>query len=225
MNNREAFEALEQNKGKFLPRTETGYRDTFVDRDYKMFCLGLKAFAEANICSRSHPHDDMSETCKWLSVEAKNACLASHQVELSSNTLQLQSQAQQPTQESVNKLRDLADQCKVAASCLTYNGARAEAVAKHLLLEASQGLRRSQAQQSSQWISVEDRLPEMETPVVALVGKNVYALARVDYDEGWLWAICGCDLSDIRDYEADDDYQPTYWMPLAIPPAPEGGDK
>jgi len=80
----------------------------------------------------------------------------------------------------------------------------------------------SQAQQSSQWISVEDRLPEMETPVVALVGKNVYALARVDYDEGWLWAICGCDLSDIRDYEADDDYQPTYWMPLAIPPAPEG---
>jgi len=83
----------------------------------------------------------------------------------------------------------------------------------------------SQAQQSSQWISVEDRLPEMETPVVALVGKNVYALARVDYDEGWLWAICGCDLSDIRDYEADDDYQPTYWMPLAIPPAPEGGDK
>ena len=80
----------------------------------------------------------------------------------------------------------------------------------------------SQAQQSSQWISVEDRLPEMETPVVALVGKNVYALARVDYDEGWLWAICGCDLSDIRDYEADDDYQPTYWMPVAIPPAPEG---
>lgn len=57
------------------------------------------------------------------------------------------SQAEQPTEESVNKLRDLADQCKVAASCLTYNGARAEAVAKHLLLEASQGLRRSQVQQ------------------------------------------------------------------------------
>lgn len=68
-------------------------------------------------------------------------------------------QAQQPTEEPVNKLRYLADQCKVAASCLTYNGARAEAVAKHLLLEASQGLRRSQAQQEPLKVSENWREP------------------------------------------------------------------
>lgn len=93
MNNREAFEALEENKGRFLPRSETGYRDSLDNLKYQMFCLGWKAFAENNICSRSHPHDDMSETCKWLSVEAKKACLAS--------------QAQQPTDLS-KQLREYA---------------------------------------------------------------------------------------------------------------------
>lgn len=103
------------------------------------------------------------------------------------------------------------------------NGLRSNQVRKEILSLFDLA---SQAQQTeSQWISVEERLPEMETPVIAMVGKNIYALARVDYDEGWLWAICGCDLSDIRDYEADDDYQPTHWLPLNIPPAPEGGDK
>ena len=91
----------------------------------------------------------------------------------------------------------------------------------------------SQVQQTeNKWISVEEKLPEIDTPILAAVGKNIYALARVEYDEGWLWGI-GCnDLSDARNYEADDDYQPTHWMPLALPPAPmnevnkpEGGDK
>ena len=70
------------------------------------------------------------------------------------------------------------------------------------------------------WIPCIERLPEIATPVLALVGKNTYALARVEYDEGWLWSIGGSDLSDVRNYEADDDYQPTHWMPL--PAAPKG---
>lgn len=90
-NQRKAFEALEENKGKFLPRSETGYRDTFVDRGYKMFCHGWKAFAEANICSRSHPHDDMNDACKLLSVQARNTALASQAQQLSGNSVQLSS--------------------------------------------------------------------------------------------------------------------------------------
>lgn len=70
------------------------------------------------------------------------------------------------------------------------------------------------------WIPVSQRLPDIATPVLALVGKNTYALARIDYEEGWLWSIGGSDLSDVRNYEADDDYQPTHWM--YIPAAPKG---
>ncbi len=69
------------------------------------------------------------------------------------------------------------------------------------------------------WISVDNRLPEIGIPVLAMVGKNIYALARIDYDEGWLWSIGSSDLSNAINYEADDDYQPSCWMPL--PPAPE----
>ena len=68
------------------------------------------------------------------------------------------------------------------------------------------------------WIPCSERLPDIATPVLALVGKNTYALARVEYDEGWLWSIGGSDLSDVRNYEADDEYQPTHWMPLPAAP-------
>lgn len=122
----------------------------------------------------------------------------------------MQSQAQQPTEESVNKLRDLADQCKVAASCLTYNGARAEAVAKHLLLEASQGLRRSQAQQTEKkQLSPQDILkifytlkdkdkhfPMIEREISSALGSQLFVY-------GWIKAV----EFDIQ------------------PPAPEGGNK
>ena len=74
-------------------------------------------------------------------------------------------------------------------------------------------------QESNVFIDVNFMLPEMNTPVLGLVGKNLYALARVDYDDdaGWLWAVGSGDLSDIRNYEADDDYQPSCWIPLPLP--------
>lgn len=77
-------------------------------------------------------------------------------------------------------------------------------------------------QESNVFIDVNFMLPEMNTPVLGLVGKNLYALARVDYDEdaGWLWAVGGGDLSDIRNYEADDDYQPSCWIPMPLPLPP-----
>lgn len=140
--------------------------------------------------------------------------------------------ASQAQQEPDKNLQNKSKEYLISKIVMLQNASKADdraIKASDILIESLKvkiAVLESQAQQTeSQWISVDERLPEMETPVVALVGKNVYALARVDYDEGWLWAICGCDLSDIRDYEADDDYQPTHWMYLSIPPAPDGGDK
>lgn len=147
----------------------------------------------------------------------------SHSVQMAFDVAKavIASQAQQPTSED--------QRAKLVVNMIKYLGAtktQAKAIVdgvfdgEHTISESDL---QSQAQQTeSQWISVEERLPEIDTPVLAVVGKNIYALARVEYDEGWLWGI-GCnDLGDVRNYEADDDYQPTYWMPLAIPPAPEG---
>lgn len=134
----------------------------------------------------------------------------------------VQSQAQQ-TQEPAKCSHDLADQCKVAASCLTYNESKAEAVAKHLLLEASQALRRSQAQEpESKWISVDDRLPEdtgTRYQVFAIckhakieakdVNSPYYDKPKIVVAQDW----------NIREWPQN--Y--SFWM--VIPPAPEGESK
>lgn len=74
------------------------------------------------------------------------------------------------------------------------------------------------------WISVEDSLPPMETPVLVRHGPfdAIAAMIRVDAgDDGWLW---GCTrwnwaLNELDGYEADDDYHVTHWMLLPKPPA------
>jgi hypothetical protein len=86
------------------------------------------------------------------------------------------------------------------------------------------------ASQESRWISVSDRLPEVNVPVLCAVisgydGKlYVCALCRKEetYDE-WLWCICNTssNLEDASCYEADDDYDVKYWQPL--PPPPKDG--
>lgn len=66
------------------------------------------------------------------------------------------------------------------------------------------------------WVSCDFMLPEMNVPVLAIENGKIFPLARIEYDEetGWLWARGFNDLSDIRGYEADDDYQPSFWMPM-----------
>lgn len=72
------------------------------------------------------------------------------------------------------------------------------------------------------WISVNDRLPELDTPVHALLDNHVGIFARCDDDNGsWLWARCygtsSCD--NYGEWLLDDDYQSiTHWQPIPEPP-------
>lgn len=76
-------------------------------------------------------------------------------------------------------------------------------------------------QTESQWISVEERLPEMAQKVFGIYDAGMCAFMRVrSEDDTWCWAIGRNDLYDDFFYDVDDDYQVTHWMPL--PPAPEG---
>jgi hypothetical protein len=75
----------------------------------------------------------------------------------------------------------------------------------------------------TRWIPVSERLPEMELPVL-VVSKvwpdRIYVAMRGDTGDGWLWyqgQSWGC-LNDPADFDADDDYQYSHWMPLPPPP-------
>ena len=82
-----------------------------------------------------------------------------------------------------------------------------------------------------EWISIEDRLPELERPVWMYVDNRIMMGCRSEIEyKTWLW----CRLHDIPYYSehykdmygypwdfdpiSDDDYQPTHWMPLPEPP-------
>lgn len=77
------------------------------------------------------------------------------------------------------------------------------------------------------WVSVDDRLPDLDVPVWAC-GPNDHPFigARVFDCDGWLWGKCysvPCVDSDgkwdCEDCEVDDDYAVTRWRPLPPPPA------
>lgn len=81
------------------------------------------------------------------------------------------------------------------------------------------------------WISVKDRLPELEEVVWAWTGEFPYIACRTDVgeEEGWLWAVSSGtvymdDGKITADCETDDDYQMTHWMPLPEPPKIEDDD-
>ncbi|MCR4532492.1 DUF551 domain-containing protein [Acinetobacter venetianus] len=69
------------------------------------------------------------------------------------------------------------------------------------------------------WISVEDRLPPLKTPVFAgskrfTDGKlQWWIFERFDAGDGWLWSRLNGSSLD-ADFECDDDYHITHWQPL-----------
>ena len=73
---------------------------------------------------------------------------------------------------------------------------------------------------SEGWISCDERLPEIDEPVLAWVEGTLCSLVRFDDGDGWLWAMC--DGWPFRkengewecDSNCDDEYLPTHWMPL-----------
>lgn len=81
---------------------------------------------------------------------------------------------------------------------------------------------RQSVTEQSAWISVEDTLPELDTPVHAVFDDHVGIFARCDDDNGgWLWARCYGTSSwdNYGDWLQDDDYQSiTHWKPLPTPP-------
>jgi hypothetical protein len=78
----------------------------------------------------------------------------------------------------------------------------------------------------NEWISVSERLPEMDLPVWLVEGDRVWVGARGDDGEGWVWGNSyGSHYWDKSagkwtafDNECDDDYQPTHWQALPEPP-------
>ena len=124
------------------------------------------------------------------------------------------------TLETVQKRIDAGD----------IDGARAEFNAG---IRANFGVHPPAATEGAGWVSVEERLPEIDVVVLTcresgFDGRPIYAFgARVDEGDGWLWGISdqrnGCDPAQDahgNDVEVDDDYKVTHWMPLpAAPPA------
>lgn len=80
------------------------------------------------------------------------------------------------------------------------------------------------------WISAEDRLPEMEVPVLVIPADypdHLCTAMRTDDGEFWYWAVTRSYYSNLRDgyyYEVDDDYKFTHWMPLPKPPQEQTND-
>lgn len=87
--------------------------------------------------------------------------------------------------------------------------------------------------QGTNWVKVSDSLPDMDTPVFAgwfskYDGRFIYHKFTRTQEQGedgwiWLWSKSTDQFISEDDFsEQDDDYPITHWMPLPLPPMPEG---
>lgn len=87
----------------------------------------------------------------------------------------------------------------------------------------------------SEWISVKDKLPEIDVVVMVCIrcenGDARYTWGgRTDDGEGWLWGVVDCSWVDPapdsrwNDIVVDDDYAVKFWKPMDQPPAFEETD-
>lgn len=77
-----------------------------------------------------------------------------------------------------------------------------------------------QALSQSEWISVEDRLPETEDNVLAVLNGELCTMSYFNFNhDGEVIKVWGYSFDGITgDAIYDDDYEPTHWMPLPQPP-------
>ncbi|WP_199884981.1 DUF551 domain-containing protein [Pseudomonas bohemica] len=74
------------------------------------------------------------------------------------------------------------------------------------------------------WIVCADQLPELDTPVWIRTADDLIVIAeRGSSTDGWMWSVCyGHFFADGKwdavDGDASDEYEPTHWMPLPVPP-------
>ena len=70
------------------------------------------------------------------------------------------------------------------------------------------------------WISVDDRLPENENNVLAVLDGQTCIMSYFDFQEnGETFKVWGYVYDGINgDGEYDDNYNPTHWQPLPTPP-------
>lgn len=84
-----------------------------------------------------------------------------------------------------------------------------------------------------QWIGIEEQMPALDTPVWLYDGNKVFIggliIVNVGDDPFHAWASTYMmnvyfekDGTWSADFEYDDDYFPTHWMPLPTPPAKTG---
>ncbi len=75
-----------------------------------------------------------------------------------------------------------------------------------------------------EWISVDERLPEYNIPVLTFdinYPEWIQPLMLCEGEDGWLWAGLDthmCNLLDSDNYVCDDEYICTHWMPLPDSP-------
>jgi Protein of unknown function (DUF551) len=76
---------------------------------------------------------------------------------------------------------------------------------------------------TAEWISVDDRLPDLNVLVMGWTRAGELAVFSRDDGggEGWLWArqMSSWNLTDPNGIEAEDDFEVTHWMPLPEGPA------
>ncbi len=85
-----------------------------------------------------------------------------------------------------------------------------------IILTTSEGRKIVDVLEKSQWISVDDRLPENENYVLAVLDGQTCIMSYFDFQEnGETFKVWGYVYDGINgDGEYDDNYNPTHWQPL-----------
>ena len=81
----------------------------------------------------------------------------------------------------------------------------------------------------SEWISVEDRWPDLDIPVLVVHAGDpdfLITAVRTVIDESWYWSqLAWGNFREDCNYECDDEYDYSHWMSLPSPPTTRNEDE